>query len=200
MREVRRLRQEKGWNQAELAFHAKLAPSVISEIETGKRDPSAGTLRKLADALEVDVPDLFERTRALKAQAPLPFDEARDEATEAERREYSYPWPWMADALAKLLDTWDMEVRERLNPAQSRTIMVAALDVQDAVTFNYEGEWEALPDHEKAERRQLAEHLEDLAMRGLAHYKESKQAEEAELNAVERRREEIRRRTRELSA
>jgi transcriptional regulator with XRE-family HTH domain len=75
MREVRRLRQEKEWNQAELAFHAGLAPSVISEIETGKRDPSAGTLRKLASALEVDVPELFERADPLKAQAPLPFGE-----------------------------------------------------------------------------------------------------------------------------
>lgn len=75
MREVRRLRQQREWNQAELAFHAGLAPSVISEIETGKRDPSAGTLRKLASALEVDVPELFERTAPLKVQAPLPFDE-----------------------------------------------------------------------------------------------------------------------------
>jgi transcriptional regulator with XRE-family HTH domain len=84
MREVRRLRQAKEWNQAELAFHAGLAPSVISEIETGKRDPSAGTLRKLANALEVDVPDLFGRSEDLKAQAPLPFDEPAQYA--AERR------------------------------------------------------------------------------------------------------------------
>src|SRR5918997_6538860 len=76
MREVRRLRQEKGWNQTELAFYAGLAPSVISEIETGKRNPSAGTLHKLAEALDVDVPDLFERTQDLKVQAPLPPEDA----------------------------------------------------------------------------------------------------------------------------
>ena len=79
MRKVRRLRQERGWNQTELAFHAELAPSVISQIETGKRDPSAATLRKLADALDVGVPDLFERWQDLKAQAPLPFDTPEDE-------------------------------------------------------------------------------------------------------------------------
>ena len=71
MQEVRRLRQERGWNQTELAFRSRLAPSVISQIENGKRDPSAGTLKKLAKALEVEVADLFP-----KAQSPLPFEEA----------------------------------------------------------------------------------------------------------------------------
>ena len=73
MLEVKRLRLAREWNQTELAFHAGLAPSVISEIENGKRDPSARTLRKLAGALEVDVADLFP-----KGQAPLPdFEDER---------------------------------------------------------------------------------------------------------------------------
>ena len=67
MLEIRRLRKTKEWNQTELAYHAGLAPSVISQIENGKRDPTARTLRKLADALEVEVGDLFP-----KGQAPLP--------------------------------------------------------------------------------------------------------------------------------
>jgi len=71
MQEVRRLRQEKNWGQKELAFHANLAQSVISEIETGKRSPSARTLRKLAVALEVEVADLFP-----KGQVSLPLDYA----------------------------------------------------------------------------------------------------------------------------
>ncbi len=70
MLEVKRLRQAREWNQTELAYHAGLAPSVISQIENGKRDPSARTLRKLADALKVDVADLFP-----KGQAPLPLEE-----------------------------------------------------------------------------------------------------------------------------
>ena len=76
MLEVKQLRQQKGWNQTELAFHAGLAPSVISQIENGKRDPSARTLRKLAEAFTVDVADLFP-----KGQAPLPeFEDERREA------------------------------------------------------------------------------------------------------------------------
>jgi len=70
MHEVRRLRQARGWNQTELAFHAGLAPSVISQIENGKRNPSARTLEKLATALDIEVGDLFP-----KAQAPLPLEE-----------------------------------------------------------------------------------------------------------------------------
>ncbi len=74
MQEVRRLRQARGWNQTELAFHAGLAPSVISQIENGKRSPNASTLEKLAKALGVSVGDLFPKT-----QAPLPFDEQEEE-------------------------------------------------------------------------------------------------------------------------
>jgi len=74
--EVRRLRLAREWNQTELAYHAGLAPSVISQIENGKRDPTARTLRKLAKALEVEVGDLFP-----KEQAPLPnFEQGHETA------------------------------------------------------------------------------------------------------------------------
>ena len=81
MLEVKRLRQKREWNQTELAYHAGLAPSVISQIENGKRDPSSRTLRKLAEALGVEVGDLFP-----KGQAPLPSleDAARSEAFESD--------------------------------------------------------------------------------------------------------------------
>jgi transcriptional regulator with XRE-family HTH domain len=79
VQEVRRLREQKEWTQAELAYHAGLAPSVISEIETGKRDPGAGTLKKLASALNVAVPELFGRNDPLKAEPPLPFDDVVEE-------------------------------------------------------------------------------------------------------------------------
>jgi transcriptional regulator with XRE-family HTH domain len=64
MLEVKRLRKEREWNQTELAYHAGLAPSVISQIENGKRDPTARTLRKLAEALGVEVGDLVPKPLA----------------------------------------------------------------------------------------------------------------------------------------
>jgi transcriptional regulator with XRE-family HTH domain len=84
--EVRRLRLEKGWSQNELAYHAKLAPSVISLIETGKRDPNATTLRKLASALEVRIPDLFEDSGSGKAQRHSSFQASLLNGLEDERR------------------------------------------------------------------------------------------------------------------
>src|SRR5215210_6652598 len=65
--EIRRRRQERGWSGAQLAVYAGMAPSAISQIETGRRSPNAGSLEKIARALQVEVVDLFP-----KAQAPLP--------------------------------------------------------------------------------------------------------------------------------
>jgi len=84
--EVRRLRLEKGWSQNELAYHAKLAPSVISLLETGKRDPNATTLRKLADALEVRIPDLFEEAGSGKARRRSSPEPSLFNGLEEERR------------------------------------------------------------------------------------------------------------------
>src|SRR5215216_7906706 len=74
---IRRLRDEKGWNQTELGFRADTSPSIISLIENGKRNPSTSTLAKIAGALGVEVVDLFP-----KASAPppeLPFNGLEDE-------------------------------------------------------------------------------------------------------------------------
>jgi transcriptional regulator with XRE-family HTH domain len=68
---IRRLRDERGWNQTELGFHADTSPSIISLIENGKRNPSTATLAKIAGALGVEVVDLFP-----KAQVPLPLEES----------------------------------------------------------------------------------------------------------------------------
>jgi transcriptional regulator with XRE-family HTH domain len=64
---IRRLREQKGWNQTELGFHADASPSIISLIENGKRNPSTATLAKIAGALSVEVVDLFPK----KVQLPL---------------------------------------------------------------------------------------------------------------------------------
>jgi len=57
---IRRLRQERDWTGAQLAVYAGMAPSAISQIETGRRSPNAGSLEKIARSLQVEVVDLFE--------------------------------------------------------------------------------------------------------------------------------------------
>ena len=56
---VRHLRHQRGWNQTALAHRANMSVSQISLIESGKRNPSAKSLKALATALEVGIEDLM---------------------------------------------------------------------------------------------------------------------------------------------
>ena len=72
MEELRRIREEAGLSQAQLARESGVDRATINKIEQGKRSPSIATLESLARALAVEVADFFP-----KAQAPLPdFEEA----------------------------------------------------------------------------------------------------------------------------
>ena len=68
---IRSLRDEKGWNQTELGFRAGASPSIISLIENGKRNPSTATLAKIAEALGVEVVDLFPKGRRSSPELSL---------------------------------------------------------------------------------------------------------------------------------
>ncbi len=57
---LRSLRQAQGWSLDVLADRAKLSPSTISRIETGKRAVSLDVLLPLARALQVDLESLLE--------------------------------------------------------------------------------------------------------------------------------------------
>ena len=56
---LRRLRESRGWTQAELAEKAKLTRVGYRNIETGKAAPRAGTLQALARALGVSLAALL---------------------------------------------------------------------------------------------------------------------------------------------
>ena len=96
--EVKRLREARGWIQAKLAVEAGMAPSAVNQIENGKRRPSANSLEKLAEALEVEVVDLFP-----KGQAALPdFGD--------ERRHSLQSW---TSFVQRLVNRWEQEIAER---------------------------------------------------------------------------------------
>ena len=61
---MRRLRDGKVWTQAKVAVAAGMAVSAVNQIENGKRSLSAASLAKLANALGVQVADLFPKARA----------------------------------------------------------------------------------------------------------------------------------------
>ncbi len=100
-REIRRLREARGWSQAKLAGDTGMGVSGISQIETGARNPSAVTLWKIAGALGGEVGDLFP-----KAQSPLPFEEAAGRSPE-ERIEAS-------NSLANAVETLSITYRRAL--------------------------------------------------------------------------------------
>ena len=65
---IKRFRQIKGWSQEILAEKMDISTNYLSEIETGKGWISPFSLVKLANALEIEVFELF------KPKEPTPAD------------------------------------------------------------------------------------------------------------------------------
>jgi putative transcriptional regulator len=79
--EIKRLRTEKGWSQAQLAVYSETSQPTVNQIETGKRNPSTETLVKLARTLGVEVVDLFPKAGRRSSPEPKLFN-----GFESERR------------------------------------------------------------------------------------------------------------------
>jgi len=71
LEELRRIREEAGLSQSQLARESGVDRATINKIEQGKRSPSIATLESLARTLGVEVADFFP-----KAQATLPLEES----------------------------------------------------------------------------------------------------------------------------
>ena len=65
MRQVRMLRRERGLSQERLAARAGLTTWTINRLEAGKINPTLQTVQRVADALGVEIVDLFPRTKEL---------------------------------------------------------------------------------------------------------------------------------------
>jgi transcriptional regulator with XRE-family HTH domain len=73
---VRDFRYSKGWGPDELASRAEISRTALYQIESGKTGlPRAGTLRRIAVALEVSMDDLLGRPELPTRQATLPVDD-----------------------------------------------------------------------------------------------------------------------------
>ncbi len=103
--EIRRLREGRGWTGAQLAVYSGMAPSAISQIETGRRSPNTSSLAKIARALEVEVVDLFPKVSAPLFTEP-PSDPAGDEA---QRRMLPYVRPWLL-YLERYCERWEAKL------------------------------------------------------------------------------------------
>lgn len=88
MEKLKRLREKRGLSQVKLAARADLNPATVNQIERGARDASPGTLRKLADALEVSLYELMEE-EAPKAPGPAQLELEQSGADEDVVQRYS---------------------------------------------------------------------------------------------------------------
>jgi transcriptional regulator with XRE-family HTH domain len=186
-RNVRRLRREKGWSQAELALRSDTSPSIVSLIENGKRNASTATLERIADALNVPLVDLFPKARRRSS---------RKSKVDEGRRVFSF-----SKAIRDAAETWgeavsspDMDSKERL------ALIQAALSLNRIIGERSERHaWEALPNAERHKIVGTMAALTDAAEAGLSQAKESEEVA-AMQEQVNRRREEMRRMTRKISA
>jgi transcriptional regulator with XRE-family HTH domain len=60
-RQIRELRRQRGWRQIDLAAHAELSKTHISELENGKREVGLHTLERLSEALDVKISILMQK-------------------------------------------------------------------------------------------------------------------------------------------
>jgi transcriptional regulator with XRE-family HTH domain len=57
---LRALRTRRGWSQVEMADLLAMNRGYLSELETGKRDPSLTILKNLADGFSITLSKLLE--------------------------------------------------------------------------------------------------------------------------------------------
>lgn len=58
-RRIRAIRRARGWTQEELGAKAGISYKFVGEIERCQQNPSFDTLDKIADALEIELYELF---------------------------------------------------------------------------------------------------------------------------------------------
>jgi transcriptional regulator with XRE-family HTH domain len=68
---IRTLRQRSGLSQRQLALRMQVPRTYVSKIENDKATPTLSSLKRLAVALEISVPDLLEQSTNASANSRL---------------------------------------------------------------------------------------------------------------------------------
>jgi transcriptional regulator with XRE-family HTH domain len=187
---IRRLRDEKGWNQTELGFRAGASPSIISLIENGKRNPSTATLAKIAEALGVEVVELFPKGGRSSLEPTL-LNGLEDD------RHLSR----FSEAIIAVAARWGEAMSDPdMNDMKRLGLIEAAQDLSGVIAERVEEkDWGAIPNEERLAIVTTMEKLVEAAKLGLRYAEESKEAEE-QAEQVKQRREQVREWTDQISA
>jgi transcriptional regulator with XRE-family HTH domain len=155
---VKDIRRRKGWSQKDLAEESGVGQDTISGIESGRHEPRPSTLRKLADALDVEVADFFREPavpldEASREARPSHIDAVYEEAIEEfNRRRYgpsiiAQGWDRLTERWTQRLEKDDFDQREleilletledlamgmEANAAAERKELVVSYDAEDA--------------------------------------------------------------------
>ena len=126
---VKEIRRRKGWSQKDLAEESGVGQDTISGIESGRHEPRPSTLRKLADALDVEVADFFREPAVPLVEAPREAGRlsAIDVAKDAARRQIARENQLMFSGQSE----WDLDQRHA-NTAMQRLREEYGLDANDA--------------------------------------------------------------------
>ncbi len=222
---MKRLREARGLSQTKLAARADLNPATVNQIERGKREASPATLHKLAEALGVSLYELLEgesHPKAPRRSSPEPRlfnglegDERRlgylrmyrDElmATAAHARallegagSLSAVDGWDA-APETALSLWTGEINFLHEDARWRAEVWGA-DLEGASGQDLPREEKELVDEVRRGLRAYEETAKKLLSRLEEEWARLRERNPREVEAIQRRREEIRHRTREISA
>ena len=89
---LRKIREDKGLSQVELAEKAGFQPSAVSHFESGRRSPSFDNLKRLANALSVTIDFLLGREFDPRSAGPVVEQLFRNvEQMSAEDQERPHP-------------------------------------------------------------------------------------------------------------
>ena len=65
---IKQVRAERGLSQEEVGRRAEIHPTWISHIESGRNNPAWGSVRRIAEALEIKLSELAALAEELEAE------------------------------------------------------------------------------------------------------------------------------------
>ena len=197
MEKIKELRIERGLSQAKLAARAGVDPSTVNQIERGAREASPTTLRKIAQALDVNLAELLQETDSPKARRRSSPEPALFNGIDDERRSSRF-----AEAIVAAADKC---VETMLAPHMDPKVAAGMVDALTAFhesimePMKHEQYRQTLTEEEGDEIFAVLKKLLEAASAGVRRLEDAAEDVEQEQDA-KKKREQIREWTSQLSA
>lgn len=114
---LRRLREQKGWSQMDIAHQLDISQSAYNKWEAGQTRPTLSNLQKLADIFEVDFLDLVQAQVPNIDLSNAKFENSQSLIFESKIETINYVSP---DLITKIMD--NQQQMAKLMENQSKLI------------------------------------------------------------------------------